>query len=136
MNQGSRLRYDQLRESDPTSVTKFEESPEASEEAKGRLDAYGRPGHVRNLCFAWPDGKKLFLNYAYLVSCDYEANSEANLIRLGFTSHTVTLKGYRLEELYFAVMEQLPRIIEAEDARYADACKGKAVVTEILVATS
>jgi len=91
---------------------------------------------VRNLCFAWPDGRKLFLNYAYLVSGEFVTDGETNTIKLAFTSHLVTLKGYGLEELYIALIEQIPRIIEEEDARYRDTSESKTMVTEIVVSTS
>ncbi len=41
---------------------------------------YATPSQVRNLCFVQPDGKRLFLNYAYLVSGEY--SPETNTIVL------------------------------------------------------
>lgn len=128
-NRGFKLRFDEMREGNPA------HSDEAKDE-QANADSYGGPGHVRNLCFVWPDGKKLFLNYAYLVSGKFAADSETNTINLGFTSHLVTLKGYQLEDLFFALMEQLPRIIKAEDARYKDANESKTIVTDIEVSSA
>lgn len=123
-NRGFNLRFDRMRENDPTSESAEKQESEA---------LYAAPGHIRNVCFAWPDGKRLFLNYAYLVSCAFESDGETNTINLIFTSHHVTLKGFQLEDLFLALMEQLPRIIEREDERYRQTSDGGPVVTEILV---
>jgi hypothetical protein len=81
---------------------------------------YIRAGVARNLCFEWPDGRKLFLNYGYLVSCQFDVGSKTNIITLGFTSHTIQLEGYGLDKLYDKFVMHLPFLIIEQDARYAD----------------
>lgn len=114
MNPNFRLRFDQMRESTPT------ERPEASvpDDQASDTTRYEIVGHVRNLCLGWPDGRRMFLNYAYLVACEYMPGDDKNSIRLSFSSHTVALNGYGLETLFMALLDHLPRLIMAEDERY------------------
>ena len=110
MNQGFKLRFDQLRENDPTDPA----------DGSGSLlvENYTTMGHTRNVCLVWPDGRRAFFNYAYLIVGEFEPNDEKNVIRLGFSSHNVTLQGYSLESLFMALLDHLPRIITAIDPRY------------------
>jgi hypothetical protein len=126
MSHGFKLRFDEMRESDPTNSESTEKN-EADE-------FYFNAGHTRNLCFIWSDEKRLFLNYAYLVAGEFDPNQEKNLIRLSFSSHTVLLHGYHLESLYVALLDHLPRFIVETEARYAlDGETKGAIVTEIIV---
>ncbi len=125
-NRGFKLRFDEMRESNPA-----DSNDVRNEQASA--DTYGGPGHVRNIYFVQLDGKMTFLNYAYLVSCDFDPDNEGNGIVLGFTSHTITLKGYQLTELFFALGEQLPRLITAQDSRYRQTQEDGPMVTEIVV---
>lgn len=79
-------------------------------------DNYATPSQVRNLCFVQPDGKRLFLNYAYLVSGEY--SPDTNTIKLIYTTHEITLKGRNLESLFESLMAHLPRQILAVERRY------------------
>jgi hypothetical protein len=126
MSQGFKLRFDQLRENDPTSIQ--------SETDSDDVERYSGAGHTRNLCLVWPDGRRAFLNYAYLVAGEFEPNSEKNLIKLSFSSHSVVLSGYSLQSLFMALLDHLPRIITATDPRYMlDEDKVQTVVTEIII---
>ncbi|GAB3040068.1 hypothetical protein [Spirosoma pulveris] len=126
MNQGFKLRFDQLRENDPT----------GSGEESGTLlvEQYPSNGHTRNVCLVWPDGRRVFLNYAYLIAGEYEPNDEKNVIKLSFSSHSVTLQGYNLEPLFMALLDHLPRIITAIDPRYVlDEDRQDSVVISIVI---
>lgn len=93
---------------------------------------YPTAGNVRNVCFVMPDGKMIFLNYAYLVAGEY--NSEDSTITLSFTSHMVSLRGYNLESIYVDLMFQLCKQVNYIDERYETIeGKGHAIVTNILV---
>lgn len=105
MNQGFKLRFDQMRDGDPT-------PPAADEQGAA-------PGFARNLCLAWPDGRRFFLAYAHLVAGELRLDGEANEIRLEFSAHTVVLRGYRLETLFAALLDHRPALIAAIDERYA-----------------
>ncbi len=111
MNREFKLRYDQMREGDPA---KTEETAQPSPDS----GLYHAPGHARNLCLVWPDGKRFFLNYAYLIAGELNLDGEKNVILLHFSSHTVTLSGYGLETLFRELLDHLPKIIFAIDERY------------------
>ncbi|QMW01693.1 hypothetical protein [Spirosoma foliorum] len=126
MNQGFKLRFDQMRDSNPT-------DPEAGLKPVDQ-EFYQTSGHTRNLCFIWPDGRRMFLNYAYLLAGEFEPDSDKNSIKLSFSSHTVLLQGFSLDALFMALLDHLPRLIVAIDPRYVlkDDAK-EAVVIEITV---
>lgn len=111
MNREFKLRFDQMREGDPSKM----EKPVQTETGN---DMFHTLVHARNLCLIWPDGKRLFLNYAYLLAGEFTIGSEKNEIKLSFSSHTATLKGYGLEALFMELLDHLPRIIIALDERY------------------
>lgn len=122
MSQGFKLRFDQMREGNPAAP------PDAEAES------FPTPGYARNLCLAWPDGRRAFFNYAYLVAGEFRPDGETNLIRLEFSGYTVSLKGYRLDSLFAALLEHLPRLVVASEARYAAVeDEGAATVVEMLV---
>jgi hypothetical protein len=109
MSHGFKLRFDEMRESDPT-------NSDSSKQDENEL-FYQSSGHARNVCFVWANEKRLFLNYAYLVSGEFNPNEEKNLITLTFSSHTISLHGYNLETLFTSLMEHLPRLITETDSR-------------------
>ncbi len=91
------------------------DSPQNSDAENG-IEQFSTPGHVRNLCFVQPDGARLFLNYAYLVSG--ECLPEASTILLSYTTHEVTLKGRNLSGLYDSLMTHMLKQVVAIDKRY------------------
>ncbi len=93
---------------------------------------YPTTGNVRNVSFAWPDGKLRSFNYAFLVTHEYDPNE--NTIQLEFTTHTILLKGFRLEPLYFELLDQRNKFIICTDARYNDTVeKEETIINEILI---
>lgn len=126
MSHGFKLRFDEMRESDPTNL-------DATQKIETD-DFYQNSGHARNICFVWSNEKRLFLNYAYLIAGEFNPNDEKNLIKLIFSSHTVSLYGYHLESLYAALLDHLPRFIIETDARYDLSDESKeGIVVEIIV---
>lgn len=98
------------------------------------LDTYAQPGYSRQLCLGWPDGRRMFFNYAYLMAGEFDPNGEKNIIKLIFSSHTVLLQGYGLEPLFMDLLDQLPRQLMAIDPRYVlDDEPQKTVITGIVV---
>lgn len=111
------MKYDEMRESDPTKDTVKDER-------------YSSEGYVRNVCFVLLDGNRMFLNYAYLVSGQYIA--EEGRIVLSWTTHIVTLTGICLEPLYDEFMQHIPRQVICVDERYnATQPQNKPVVNEM-----
>lgn len=105
------MRFDEMRESDPTGKNDETQKPE-----DGSL--YQTPGHARSLCLVWPNGKRMFLNYSYLMSGELNIEGEMNEIILSFSPYTVILKGYGLEGLFTSLMDHYLREIAAADPRY------------------
>lgn len=114
MSHGFKLRFDQMREGNPAKI----ENEQDPISPMSDVITMHQIGHARNLCLVWPDGKRAFYNYAYLISAEYDASGEMNHIRLAFSSQTVVLKGYALEELFMQLLDHLPRIVTAIDPRY------------------
>ncbi|MGX5858303.1 hypothetical protein ACWKW6_31895 [Dyadobacter jiangsuensis] len=126
MNQGFKLRYDDFRADDPT-------QKEAAKPPEGE-PTYNGAGFARSVCFIWPSGRKVMLNYAYFMGAMFEAGEEKNFVRLDFSTSTVTLSGFSLETLFFQFMEQVPRLIEVVDVRYAPIADPKSgIITEIVI---
>jgi hypothetical protein len=125
MSREFKLKYDELRDGDPTKTG----SPSGS---NGNNEYYSE-SHGHNICFVWLDGGRFFLNYSYLLSGELKVDDDKNIINLTFTSHTVVMQGYVLERLFVALMEHLPRVIYQVDERYALNDVDVAIVTLISV---
>ncbi|HVW96853.1 MAG TPA: hypothetical protein VHA56_12860 [Mucilaginibacter sp.] len=93
-------------------------------------DEYKMSSSVRNLCLIWPDGRKKFFNYAYLVSAEYVP--EDGLIQIAFTSATLTIKGIKLDILYDKLLFHIPVKIVCQDERYNQVATDDYCVNEIL----
>lgn len=129
MSQDFRQRYEQLRAGDPTKPVNTPETLECA-------SYYETLGHGRSLCLVWPDGRRMFLNYAYLVSGEFTIEGETNIITLHFSLHTVTVKGYVLEALFTALLDHLPRILSETDPRYTNTDGQDSTIIELLVISS
>lgn len=98
--------------------------------AEKDIERYDTVGQVRNICFVELSGKQTFLSYAYLTSAEF--SPEDNKIVLYFTSHTVTLKGNGLADLYEDLKTYNLKQIKCVDKRYVETLpEAKASVTEI-----
>lgn len=102
MSHEFKLKYNQLRQNDPT--------------AKEADKNYESESYARNVCFVQLDGKMTFLGYSYLISGEYLPDE--NAITLTFTSHTINLKGINLELLFLELMKNLPKMLTCSDERY------------------
>lgn len=130
MSQSFKLKFNQMREGNPTNP----ETP-AEHHAKAYELFYNEESHTRNICFIWPDGKRKFLSYGYLVSGEYSPD-ESN-ITLAFTTEILVLKGVNLESLFYEVMNHMAKQVVCTDARYNLIGEDqKFVVNEILIVKS
>ena len=130
MSQNFKDRYNQFLDGNPGDHGASEKAAEKKEHPY--IDYYEQYQATRNICFIQRDGQRIFLNYNYLVSCEYLP--EQNKIIASFTTHTVTLTGLFLENLFQDLMRYLPRQVNSVDERYntiADA--QQPVVNEIKV---
>ena len=111
MSQGFKLKYDKMRENDPT-----HQKPSSEEGAKAYDQFYPDESHARNISFVWADGKRVFLSYSYLVSGEYKP--EDCTLTLTFTTQAFVLKGVNLENLFYEVMNHAVRQVICVDERY------------------
>lgn len=111
MNQNFKLKYFQMQENDPTS-----RDVPAEHRSKVYEEFYSEEGHARNICFVWEDGKRLFMNYGYLVFGEY--SPEGNTIKLFFTTHSFILTGVNLESLFYDLMHHVAKQVICTDKRY------------------
>lgn len=93
------------------------------------LTYYETDVYVRNVYFVPRDGSELSLNYAYLVSG--ELLPEKNVITLTFTTHTVTLRGRKLADLFNRLSVHGAYRIEAVEERYAETEEAESIVMQI-----
>ncbi|MBB3969299.1 hypothetical protein [Mucilaginibacter phyllosphaerae] len=125
MSQNFKLKFDEMQESNPAT---------ASDNNTSGNDLYDTPGHVRNLCFVWPDGRMKFLNYAYLISGDY--TPDHNTLTLIYTTHLVIIKGSKLLPLYNLLLTHSPRKIICTDERYKLSLNEHQTIIECIEITS
>lgn len=111
MSQGFNLRFDKMRENNP--AANQDTRPDNMDPER-----FDGPGGTRNVCFVWPDGKRMFFNYAYLVAAEFNPKEDMNEIKLEFSSHTVCLRGYGLEGLFMEFLDHVPRVLTGIDPRY------------------
>lgn len=95
-------------------------------------DQYPSSGHVRHIVFVWPENRMQSFNYSYLVTQSYDAAK--NTIIMEFTSHTVEIKGIRLDGLFHELVAQIPKYIRVMDKRYNDTeDKSGSIINEVIV---
>lgn len=86
-------------------------------DTKEETASYSNPGQVRNLLFVQPDGESMFLNYAYLVSGEFEPKVQK--ITLSYTTHVVVLNGRNLRDIFQEVFNHSLKQVQAIEERYA-----------------
>jgi hypothetical protein len=111
--------YNDLREND---MTKPEKQP---------IVNYPDRGYIRVLIFELPDGACMGFNYQYLINVSCAADGQ--ILELHFTTHTVQLKGVRLDMLYHQLTAHLPRIIRCRHERFNGIAAGEPVVNSIFI---
>lgn len=121
-----KLRYEEMREGNPAKET----AP--SPATKPDPNRFETPGHSRVLRFTWPDGKRMFFNYSYMVKA--ECSKDETTLTLYFSGESVVLKGKLLAELYEEISQQQIREILATEERYLEIeDHNGAIVTDISV---
>lgn len=109
MSQKFKLRFDQMRESNPSLSDQSETDKEH--------ECYPSAGNTRNVCFVLENGNSIFLNYAYLVSVEHR--NDDGVLLLCFTTHKITIGGSKLEELFKLLMEYRPKYLKCSNPRYS-----------------
>lgn len=107
-----------------------------TDKAVSNIELHDIDSHVRNLCFVWDDGRRVFFNYAYLVSVDLVLTDTFGEMLLDFNGQIVKLKGYQLGILFDLLLNHTPKIIKAGNSRYYSCDRlSQAFVTEIIIKT-
>jgi hypothetical protein len=126
MNQKYKDKYEELRNND---IGQKEPISDKTEH-----EFYETPGNSRMITFAWQDGRKLFMNYAYLVCGELIEDGESSIITLTFTTHTISLKGHLLENIFVSLIHQNAKILTEIYPRYKDnKSSEQSPILEILV---
>ena len=76
MNQNFKSRYDEMRDNAASNAEPDKEVYDHSH--------YKGVSHARSVCLVWPDGKRMFLNYAYFISAAFDSSSDTNQISMNF----------------------------------------------------
>lgn len=121
MSQDFRNRFGMMQDNDPT-------GQQQDDTVKER---YPAQSHARNLVFVLQDGRRVFLNYSYLVCTEEQPDTDSLLLH--FTTHTVTLTGKGLDALFLDLSTHTPRIIACTEPRYELLTDGQAIVHQINV---
>src|SRR4051812_19173038 len=121
MSQDYKLKFDQMRENHPGQA-----------ESSVNTQLYPNAGYNRLVAFVLPSGDCESFNYAYLVSL--KNRTQDGMILAIFTTDTVTIKGYNLQNLYFELFDSRNRIVKCVDERYkALEETDESIVTEITI---
>jgi hypothetical protein len=103
---------------------------ETSNESEAKAtDHYPAPSNTRNIIFEWADGRKLFLNYAFLISG--ELSKENDRMILTFTNCTINVDGIKLQVLFEQLNSQLVRVVKETNSRYTEITNDSAIVKKI-----
>lgn len=122
MNQDFKLKFDEYKDNNPTGRLDGEDNP----------DYYPAGSNARHIVFVWSEKKMQSFSYSYLVTQSYDASK--NAIIMQFTSHTIEIKGVRLDGLFHELVAQIPKYIRITDKRYnsTDDNTGT-IVNEVLI---
>lgn len=123
MNRGFNLKYDQMKQNDPTN------NPQTGDDSDQSIILYDPDEQVRNICFVIDTTRRMFLNYSYLISGEYLP--EENKIILTFTTYNIVIIGVNLVPFYNHLMDNKVRMVLAVDSRYNDLVDNKPVVNKI-----
>ncbi|MCX6315968.1 MAG: hypothetical protein NTW29_01655 [Bacteroidetes bacterium] len=123
MNRGFNLKYDQMKENDPTTSQPDGDTIDQS------IILYEPDEQARNICFVIDNTRWVFLNYSYLISGEYLPDE--NKIILAFTTHEVTMEGIKLEKLYYQIMDHEVKQLVAKDSRYNGLINDSSVVNKV-----
>lgn len=80
------------------------------------IELYDQYSGIRNVCFNFLDGNRIFLNYNYLVCSEFD--SSKNQITLSFTTHIVILNGINLGWIFEELLFHSIQLISCRDVRY------------------
>lgn len=84
------------------------------------IEHYQTSGSIRYLTLIQLDGKRLALSYSLLPVFTFtpDGPDNRNVITMVFPSHTIQLRGYRLEKLWEGLTSETVKTIRCVEERY------------------
>ncbi len=84
-------------------------------------------GKTKTINFVKADGSKQMFPYSQLITAWTEHTDEENVIKIFYSTHLVTFKGYNLDTIYEAIDKQNLKSLTAQDDRYFNLSNEKKV---------
>ena len=110
-------------------ISKSEESQVSPDDEK--LTVY-TVGETKTIDFILKDGTRQNFNYNHFITSWLGIEDNLNIIKIFFSTHLVTIKGYCLDDLYNHLLEHAIKSIKEHDERYISMAEETDVfVTEI-----
>ena len=97
------------------------QSPEANtnDTATEKLTVF-ELGESKTIDFVSLDGTRQNFPYIQYLTCWFGKEENERSIKIFFSTHLVTIKGFCLEKLYEALLEMKVKSVRAHNERYAD----------------
>lgn len=99
-------------------IAKNGQEKEQSQTGK-KLSVY-EVGETRTIDFVLSDGSRQSFPYAHYHTAWLGKENNERIIKIFFSTHHITIKGYCLDTLYDELLKQSVKFIKAHDERYAD----------------
>ena len=88
-------------------------------------------GETNTINFVKADGQQQMFPYSQLITAWTEDTDEENIIKIFFSTHLVTIKGYNLKPLYQALTNQTIKSLTAQNVQYFNLSEKKVFVKKI-----
>ena len=91
-------------------------------------------GESKTIDFKLKDGARQCFHYSHFITSWLGKDDELQIIKMFFSTHLVTIKGYCMEELYDYLIEHKVKNITEHDERYASMVdEGKVFIIKIWI---
>ncbi|MAU70846.1 MAG: hypothetical protein CML04_02025 [Pseudozobellia sp.] len=84
-------------------------------------------GETKTIDFRLRSGVRQCFQYSHFITAWYGSEDNKSIIKLFFSTHLVTIKGYCLDNLYNHLLEHAIKSIQEQDERYISIVKENAV---------
>ncbi|GAB5476333.1 MAG: hypothetical protein Mars2KO_44320 [Maribacter sp.] len=92
-------------------------------------------GESKTIDFKLKDGSRQCFHYSHLITSWFGKEEEVQVLKIFFSTHLLSIKGYCLEELYDHLLQHKIKNITEHDERYTSITdEGKVFVIEIDIA--
>lgn len=84
-------------------------------------------GKTQTINFVKIDGSQQMFPYSQLITAWTEHTDEENVIKIFYSTHLITVKGFNLDTIYEALEKQNLKSLTAQDERYFNLSNEKKV---------